>query len=78
MPKMIAVTIRGLYQSGIERIVEILEAGLAARAPTQTKARIEADRKLVDYIVGKLKSADEGDPIVTPYPVQGSNGDSAA
>lgn len=61
MPRMFPVTIGGLCNSQVERLVEIMEAGLIARAIDQADSRIVADRKLVDYVKGKLVSVMENE-----------------
>lgn len=55
MPKMIAVEIKGLSANANLRLIEILEAGLISRSVNQNKDKAEADRKLVNYIISKLK-----------------------
>jgi hypothetical protein len=57
MPRMITVIIPGFCESAIERLIEIMEAGLKARSSGQDSSRINADRKMVDYIISRLRSA---------------------
>lgn len=55
MSKMLSVTIKGLCESSIERIGELLEAAHAVS--DVTPARKRADKKLINYHMKKLREA---------------------
>lgn len=59
MPKMLHVNITGLSQGAVERLTEIIEAGLKVRGMEQTAKRIDADKKLTDHFIKQLRNAVE-------------------
>ncbi len=67
MPRMFSVTIGGLSQGSCEHLIQIIEAGVAARASTQPPHRLRADTKLSTYIIGKLNEAREADGSNAPH-----------